>query len=115
MIRKPENFKTELRENMRGGDGIVKISHFVNADELYEKGRLFAQLTLEKNCGIGYHTHDADSEIFVIQSGSAVYNDNGNECIVTKGDVLVCAKGEGHSIKNINDEPVIMTALIVYA
>ena len=41
MIRKPDEFKTELRENMRGGEGTVKITHFVDADALYEKGRLF--------------------------------------------------------------------------
>ena len=115
MVRKQSDFKTEIRENMRGGDGKVKISHFVDADALYEKGRLFASLTLEKGSGIGYHTHDADSEIFVVMQGTAEYNDNGNTVNVTKGDVLVCAKGEGHSIKNVGDEPVILTALIVYA
>lgn len=115
MIIKPEKFKSEIRENMRGGDGSVKITHFVDADKLYDKGRLFASLTLEKDCGIGYHMHDTDSEIFVVTQGVAEYNDNGNIVTVSKGDVLVCAKGEGHSIKNNNDEPVILTALIVYA
>ena len=115
MIRKPDEFKTELRENMRGGDGTVKLTHFVTSDELYEKGRLFGTITLEKNCGIGYHTHDADSEISVVRKGTAEYNDNGTSVTVSAGDVLVCAKGEGHSIKNNNDEPVELTALIVYA
>ena len=115
MIRKPEEFKTELRENMRGGDGTVKITHFVTSDELYEKGRLFATITLEKDCGIGYHVHESDSEIFVVRTGSAEYNDNGNTVTVSAGDVLICAKGEGHSIKNNNDEPCEITALIVYA
>jgi quercetin dioxygenase-like cupin family protein len=115
MIIKPEQKKTEIRENMRGGDGAVKITHHVDASALYEKGRLFATLTLEKDCGIGYHTHETDSEIFVVTSGTAEYNDNGEVSTVCTGDVLVCKKGEGHSIKNIGDEPVNLTALIIYA
>ena len=115
MIRKTDEFKTELRENMRGGDGTVKLTHFVSSDELYEKGRLFGTITLEKGCGIGYHTHDADSEIFVVQSGTAEYSDNGNIVTVKQGDVLICPKGEGHSIKNNCDEPVVLTAIIGYA
>lgn len=115
MIIKPEACKTELRENMRGGDGTVKITHFVNADALYDKGRLFGTITLEKDCGIGYHTHESDSEIFYVMSGTAEYNDNGETKTVYAGDVLVCAKGEGHSIKNIGETSVVLTALIVYA
>ena len=115
MIIKPEMLKTEVRENMRGGDGSVKLTHFVSAEQLYGKGRLFSTITLEKDCGIGYHTHDTDSEIFVIRSGSAEYNDCGNVTTVTAGDVLVCAAGEGHSIKNLSDTPVEITALIIYA
>lgn len=115
MIRKPDECISEVRENMRGGDGSVKICHLVNADELYDKGRLFATLTLEQNCGIGYHTHDTDCEIFHILQGDAEYSDNGEIKKVTAGDVLICKKGEGHSIKNIGKTPVVLTALIVYA
>ena len=115
MIIKPNELKTELREHMRGGDGTVKITHLAVEKELYGKGRLFAQITLEPGCGIGYHTHDADSEIFHILSGKAIYSDNGAEKEVYAGDVLICPKGEGHSIKNAGDTDVVLTALIVYA
>lgn len=115
MIIRPEQKNTEYRENMRGGDGTVKITHHVDSSLLCDKGRLFATITLDKDTGIGYHTHDADSEIFVVVSGNAEYNDNGTVKTASAGDVLVCKKGEGHSIKNIGDEPVVLTALIVYA
>ena len=115
MVNKADDLKTEYRENMRGGEGTVKITHFVGAESLYEKGRLFAQIVLEKGCSIGYHTHETDSEIFQIVSGSAEYNDNSNVVTANKGDVLICPKGQGHSIKNVCDEPLVLTALIVYA
>jgi len=115
MIRKPNECICETRESMRGGDGTVEICHLVNADELYDKGRLFATITLKQGCSIGYHVHELDSEIFHILEGSAQYSDNGNIMTVSKGDVLICKKGEGHSIKNIGKSPVVLTALIVYA
>lgn len=116
MLRKPDECKTEIRENMRGGDGSVKICHHtLTDDELYGKGRLFATITLDKGCSIGYHTHDNDCEIFHIREGVAEYNDNGTVCTANAGDVLICNKGEGHSIKNAGDTPVVLTALIVYA
>lgn len=115
MIKKSNECKTEIRENMRGGDGSVEICHLVSEDDLYGKGRLFATLTLKKGCGIGKHTHEGDSEIFHILKGKAEYDDNGTVKTVSAGDVLICKKGESHSIKNIGDTDVVFTALIVYA
>jgi len=40
-IRREGEYKVELRENMRGGDGTVKITNFVDKEALCEKARLF--------------------------------------------------------------------------
>ena len=115
MIFKNDECKVEYRENMRGGDGTVEIRNLVSGDKLLDKGRLFAEITLPVGASIGYHVHEGDSEIFRILQGKAEYSDNGEIKTVTAGDVLVCGVGEGHSIKNIGDTPVKMTALIIYA
>jgi len=115
MIRKINEMIHEIRENMRGGAGTVKITNYVGKDEMHGKARLFAEILLEPGCGIGIHTHDGESEIFYIQSGKALYNDNGTEREVSAGDVTVCAPGESHSIHNPYDVPAKLTALIVLA
>lgn len=115
MIINQEQMKVEYRENMREGSGTVKIVNLVPADKLLDKGRLFATITLAPGCSIGYHVHEKDSEIFHILSGNAVYNDNGEEKSVSAGQVLVCAPGEGHAIKNEGDTDVVLSALIIYA
>lgn len=115
MIRKPDECKVDYKENMRGGDGTVEITNFVTADELLGKGRLFAKIKLVPGAGIGYHMHEGESEIFNIIAGTAEYSDNGDIKTVTAGDVLVCPPGEGHSIKNIGDTDVLLTALIIFA
>lgn len=114
MVRKFDDFKTELRENMRGGDGTVIVTGFVSAEELNDKGRLFGRITLRPGCGIGYHVHENDSELFYIMKGTAVYDDNGVKTTVSAGNVTITPAGTGHAIKNESDEDVELIALIVY-
>ena len=113
MVRRKEDCPVALREQMRGGNGTVKITDYVNKEELYNKGRLFADITLEPGCGIGEHVHEGEEEIFVVTQGEVVYNDNGEEKICKVGDVLICNDGEKHSIRNEGSVPASVVALIM--
>lgn len=115
MIRKKKECGIEYREHMRDGDGTVKITNFANAAELNDKGRLFANITLNPGCSIGYHVHEKDSELFYILKGTGTYSDNGTIQTVTAGDVTICPAGTGHSIANHTNEVLELVALIVYA
>lgn len=114
MIRKSSEYKVDLREHMRGGDGTVKIENFASADELNSKGRLFGKIILEPGCSIGYHVHEHDAELFYIIRGTAQYTDGDKTVTVSAGDTTVCPAGTGHSIANSSDETVELIALIVY-
>ena len=114
MIRKAEECKVEYREKMREGNGTVQITNFASAEELNDKGRLFGKITLKPGCGIGFHIHEKDSELFYILKGTAVYDDNGKETTVTAGDVTLAPSGTGHAIRNESDGDVELIALIVY-
>ncbi len=116
MIRKAEECMIEYREHMRDGDGTVVITNFISGPaELNEKGRLFAKITLNPGCSIGYHIHDKDAELFYIMKGTAEYNDGGELRTVTAGDVTLCPTGTGHGIANKTDEVVELAAVIIYA
>ena len=97
MIRKAADCKKEYREHMRDGNGIVEITNFATPEELNNKGRLFANITLNPGCSIGYHVHEKDSELFYIMKGQVLYNDNGEECVLSAGDVMLCPAGTGHN------------------
>lgn len=115
MIRKAEECQKEYREHMRGGDGTVEITNFATPAELNDKGRLFAKITLNPGCSIGYHVHEKDSELFYIMKGTAEYNDGGETRTVSAGDITVCPAGTGHGIANKGEEAVELTAVILYA
>ena len=115
MVKLNNSFTPDLRENMRGGDGVVEMTNFVSSAELNEKGRLFGKIVLKPGCGIGYHIHENESELFYIIKGTAVYDDNGTKTQVHAGDVTITSPGQGHSIKNEGTDTVELVALIVHA
>ena len=115
MIRKAADCKKEYREHMRDGNGIVEITNFATPEELNNKGRLFANITLNPGCSIGYHVHENESELFYVMKGEAVYNDNGTEVPVSAGDVMICPSGSGHAVANNSAETTELCAVILYA
>ena len=115
MIKKAESFKKDYRENMRGGSGTVEITNFVTPEDLNNKGRLFASIILRPGCGIGFHIHENESELYYLVKGEALYSDNGVEYTLRAGDVTLCPAGTGHAITNNGNEDVEICAVIVYA
>ena len=112
MIR--NEYDTKFNENMRGGDGTVKIESFLTEEELYSKGRLFGKITLEKGCSIGTHVHENEMEAFYIIKGTGEFDDNGEKRTVKAGDTTLTQHGQMHSIKNIGDEALELIALIIF-
>ena len=115
MIRRRDECEIEYREHMRDGDGTVKLTKLIaGPEELNGQGRLFSVIRLEPGCSIGYHVHEGDTELFYIIRGTAEYDDNGEKCTVSAGDVTICPAGKGHAIANRTEETVELVAVIVY-
>ncbi|MBE6403710.1 MAG: cupin domain-containing protein [Lentisphaerae bacterium] len=114
MIHSISDYKSEVREAMRGGDKSVKITHYFDeANELGSPTRLCARLDLEPGASIGFHTHENEEEIFIVLAGKALVDDNGVEKTVCAGDSILTGNGAGHAVKNIGDETLSMVAVIV--
>ena len=113
MIKRNSDMTNTLKVNMRGGDGQVLVTDILDKGEYKGSSRLIGTLTLEKGCGIGAHVHENEEEVFYIIKGTAVYNDNGKEEILNPGDSCVCLGGETHSIRNDNDETLVVFAVIL--
>ena len=114
MIRRKEE-RTVVVKKMFDGEGQSIMQHILNTpEEMYNKGRVFSHIILEKNCEVGWHIHHGDGETYYILAGKGEYSDNGNIITVEPGDVTFVDDGEGHSLKNVGDAPLEAIALILY-
>ena len=114
MIRRSEE-RTQDVKQMFGGQGQAKMFRILEgADEMYGKGRVFNHLFLEPGCEIGWHVHHGDGETYYILKGQGEYSDNGTVTTLGPGDVAFVDDGEGHSLKNVGQEPLEAIALILY-
>lgn len=115
MIRKNKEKEVVRKPAPFHGTGEITVRSLLNgAEEMGQKGRVFAHTTVYPGSAIGYHIHNGDSETYYILSGTGRYNDNGTYATVSAGDVTYCAPGEGHGMECISDEPLEMIALILY-
>ena len=114
MVKRKSEYDVKKSENMRGGDGVVVIEHLLTPDEMYEKGRLYAKLTLEPGCSIGHHIHEGEMESYYIVCGEGELDDNGELVTVYTGDTVLTRCDEGHSIKNTGKDTMEIIALILY-
>ena len=113
MIKRKIDMNTVVNENMRGGDGSVKITHILDKGEYKGQSRLVGVITLEPGCSIGAHIHENEEEIFYIIEGTATYNDNGETITLSEGDSCICLGGEEHCIANKTDKTVKVFAVIL--
>ena len=98
---------------VQNGKGLIHIKELTDKEGLYNHGRLFAHVTVDPGCSIGYHTHDHETEFYYIIKGEAVFNDNGKEVILHAGDIGATGYGHSHGLINRTEEPVELIALIV--
>ena len=63
--------KIRREEHMAGGNGHVIIKEILDAEQLNGKCGLYAQVTLEPGCSLGYHEHHGESETYYILQGQS--------------------------------------------
>ena len=115
MVTRKENIRPIIKEQMRGGDERAVQTPVIDEAQFCGHGRLFAKMTLEPGCSIGWHEHHGESETFYILAGAARYCDNGEWVTLRAGDCAYTPSGEGHSIANAGTQPLEFMALIVKA
>jgi mannose-6-phosphate isomerase-like protein (cupin superfamily) len=113
MIKTPEQMTHEIKAQMRGGTGEVEILHLFDREELTGKSRLVAKLTMQQGCSIGFHEHGQEEEIYYILEGEGVFTENGQETIVFPGTATLTGNGSGHSIRNDQEQPLVLMAIVL--
>lgn len=112
MVRREKDMQVEVREQMRGGEGSVRLCH-LEKELLPENGRLFAKLTLGPGCSIGAHEHVGEAEMFYFVSGEGIVTDDGARIPVKAGDAMTTTSGHAHSVENAGPQDLVLIAAIV--
>ena len=112
MIIQRNEMKVEDKERMRDGEGNTHFVYLLDGST-QKNARMFAEVTLNPGCSIGYHQHDSETEYYFILSGTATVNDDGKEVQVKPGDSVITGNGASHGIKNTGSVPLVFHAVIV--
>jgi len=112
MVIHRNEMSRERKEKMRGGEGVASLTHLVNC-EGERNIRMLAEITLPPGASIGKHSHETETEYFIILSGSGVVNDNGADAPVKQGDAVCTGNGAFHSITNTGSDPLVFYGIVV--
>lgn len=111
MIRRKEEL-TKVVGPVEGGKGEISRELLIEGDQLKNKAKVFARLTVPSGASVGLHEHTQDYEVYYILSGNGKVLDNGEVVEVKAGDV-VYAIDTKHYIENCGEEDLVFLAVIV--
>ena len=97
------SWRNDDNKERRSGKGHVIIDRILGEKELNGKCRLYAKVTIEPGCSLGYHEHHNESETYFILAGQGDYDDNGTVRPVKAGDVTYTPDNHGHALTNTGD------------
>ena len=96
----------QAMRNFKGGDGIAWVRMF--SDGLNR----ILQLRIQPGCSIGMHTHETNSEIMHVLSGTARVVMDGKVEIIPAGQVHYCPKGHTHMTEPFGMEELVILAVV---
>lgn len=92
--------------HFRGGEKEVSSEMFVDTDNKIMRGRLIP------GASIGLHTHETNSEIIYILSGTGKALCDGEYEPLSAGSCHYCPKGHAHSLLNDGSEDLTFFAVV---
>ncbi len=102
----------ELKDEcIHEGVGLCRHTTAIDGKEIDAPVRFINYTVLPPKCTFGAHKHGNDNEFYVVLSGEGVYEEDGKEFPVKKGDIMMNAPFGTHGIRNTGEEEM---ALLVF-
>ena len=105
--------RLDLRPNLRGGNGDIKMYHLFEENELMGKAKMCTRMVVEPGCSIGSHPHNPEAEIYYVAKGELEMDDDGVTCIMREGDIMITGNGAVHGLNNKSDKTAEVFAIIL--
>ena len=100
------HMEEQAYEHFKGGEGTAYTKMFFDGMNRVMLARL------PVGSSIGMHTHETNSEIIMILSGKARIMMDGEEELLTAGQVHYCPKGHTHSTLAVGEEELRIYAVL---
>ena len=101
-----ETMEVSVINGMRGGEGEARLQSF--ADE----NNKILKLTLVPGASLGLHTHEGNSEIVYVLSGTGTMLCDGAEEPLTPGVCHYCPMGHEHKLMNTGTEELTVLGIV---
>jgi mannose-6-phosphate isomerase-like protein (cupin superfamily) len=114
-IYKNGDFIVHDKEKAGGGTGILYGRYAFERETPPEANpvREIAWLTLKPGDSVGFHKHEVNEDVYVIVSGTGVFQDNdGTEHQVGPGDITIATLGQSHSLSNTGTDDLVFVSVI---
>lgn len=90
-------------EVIHEGKGLCRHSTVYAEEEMDAPVRFINYTVIPPAASFGLHRHGNDNEFYVILNGEGVYQQDGTETKVKKGDIIMNAPFSAHGIENTGD------------
>lgn len=106
--------KELMEEVIHEGEGKCRHTVVFNEEEMDAPIRFINYTIIPPSASFGLHKHANDNEFYVILSSEGIYQENGVEAKVKKGDIIMNAMFGEHGIKNTGDVDMEVLVFEVY-
>lgn len=91
-------------EIIHEGRGGCMHSTVFEEDEIDASVRFINYTIIPPTSSFGLHTHENDNEFYILLEGEGVYQQDGEEIIVKKGDIMMNGPYSQHGICNTGEK-----------
>lgn len=102
-------------EAIHGGEGLCPHATVFSGSEIDAPVQFINYTILPPGASFGMHTHGNDNEFYVVLSGQGLYQQDGQERPVEKGDIIMNAPFAAHGIRNTGSADLELLVLEVMA
>ena len=113
MIKQSAQQQVRVRENVRGGEGMLTFHDFLLPEESFGAGKLFSRTVIPAGASIGLHRHEGEFEAYHVLSGVVDVFDGGAWQTLKQHDTHICASGESHALRNTSEAQAEVLMLIL--
>lgn len=113
MIRRVDDQRIQMRENVCEGKGFVQMQHLLESSDMGGKASFCAKMVVEPGSSLGNHQHVENAEIYYVLKGEVVSGTPEHEKVMKEGDISFTGNGECHFLENRSNTSAEVLAIVI--